>query len=170
MIESEIETLSIKERRTNSPITNEKTFPFYRYGNTQGLVAGSIMAAYLLLLQAFGFDHSPGLKMVKYLFLGLILYRALQSYRDYLPEGQLFKFGIGLGAYITVISSLVVLAGNILAYSIGDRFAFNKFTFESHNMAEVLLIDGILFFEIWVFGMILTFICLQALKSPKPAK
>jgi nitrate reductase gamma subunit len=139
-------------------------------GTPLGLKAGIAMAIYLFLVNIFGGGDIVAFKFIKYLFLAIPLWIGLSKVSNLLKTGTVFKNGILLGSVITFVSGLTLALMNILAFFINPEVSFNKFSLEPETAKSMLVISGSVFFEVLVFGMIITFIWLQILKSkPKNA-
>ena len=141
----------------------------------RGIEAGALMALFLVILEAtVPEDTAAGLRFLQYLILGGMLYYALSYTRDHYPQTGYFQEGMQIGAGISVISALTVIAVNLISFMLGTSMTLEKYSRGNESVGEFLSTNGILFFEIFVFGMILTFICLQYLKTrssdtPDPA-
>lgn len=160
-----------KQRDTTNPdkATSNNSFKFYRDGTRWGILAGVGMAAFLVLIQLGSMGDSIGLKFFNYLALALVLAFGLSIQRNYLQEEYNFKNGIMLGAYMTFVSAISLALMNILIFFTTDNLAFDKFSMEGNTFGNVMLVNGVLFFEVLVFGMIATFICLQFIKPKRPS-
>lgn len=163
----------IKERPKNTSkvvataLNNPPSFNYLDKIIKNGVLGGVLMGAYLLVLQLSNTDHTIWLKFVKYLFLAAVLGVALVKAKDYFPPVTYFKRGIQVGAGIAVFSGLTLMAINFALYFLNPELAFNKFNLEAKNIGEIIILDVVILFETFVYGMILTFICLQFLKYPR---
>lgn len=142
-----------------------KSFSFYEKGIMWGIQAGALMGLFLIGLQLFNGENSITLKFFKYAFLALFLGIGLNTYKSYLYKDTIFKNGALLGAFITFISGLTLAVINAFAYITGSNFAFEKFGIESTNLGHFLSVSGALLFEVFILGMVITFIILQYIKS-----
>lgn len=165
MSHPEEKTTPKEKRTTRLKGRLARNFPFFRYGSRKGMVAGLLMGAYLLILQVGVAEPSSLLRFLKYLILAAVLGFSIYQYREHLPKGKVFRNGILLGLYITFVSALTLVAFNGLVYAVNADWAIDKFSLEPGSLGEFLVIDGVLFFEILVYGLILTFIWLQYFKS-----
>lgn len=141
------------------------TFNFYGKGTMWGVQAGALMGLFIIGLQLFGGENIIALKFFKYAFLIIFLGIGLNTYKSYLHKDTIFKNGALLGGYITFISGIVLIIVNTIAFTSGSSITFEKFGVEANNFGQFLTISGTMFFEVIVFGMIITFIILQYLKS-----
>jgi hypothetical protein len=147
-------------------------FRFYYYGNLLGLISGLLMGVFLVLLEVLGAGSNEGLKMVKYVFMGGLLFYGLSSYKKSLPDGKIFKNGILLGLYTSFIAAISLLLFSVIITGFsGGEIAFSKFTMDaSSGFSQMITLEIVLLFEVIVFGMILTFISLQYLKDGTPTE
>jgi hypothetical protein len=155
---------------TSPSLFDPQPFSFFKTGNKLGLISGILMSLFLFALDYLALGSSSGMKMLKYVILGGILLHGLRMYKHTLPKGQIFKQGILFGAYTTFVSALTLIAAILVAYSLIPDFSLIKFSLEAATLKDILLLEGVVFFEILIFGMILTFIWLQYLKDRKPAE
>ncbi len=133
-----------------------------------GLIAGALMGTYLTLLQFANIENSIWLKFVKYLFLMMVLGIVLKNAKNYYPPVSYFRQGLKIGAGISVIAASVLMVLNIILFSFDADLSFNKFSLEAQNIGQLMILDVTILFEVFVYGMILTFICLQFLKYQNP--
>lgn len=146
-------------------------FPFYRNGLVYGIVSGLLMSAISLLAAGFTGEGVTALDFLKYIVLGLALGVLLNRYKEYLPSGKIFKDGLQLGLFTSVVAALTLSLINLLGSTLGMESAFfNKFGLEVDSFANALVVNGLLVMEGIVFGGILTFVWLQFLKDAKPAE
>jgi hypothetical protein len=170
--------MDVAKKKKTTPLTvvtdpnpfQPKPFSFFRTGNRLGLISGILMSIFLFALDFLELGSSSGMKMLKYVILGGILLYGLQMYKRTLPKGQIFKKGILFGLYTTFISAITLIAAILVAYSLIPGFSLIKFSLEAVSLKDILLLEGVVFFEILIFGMILTFIWLQYLKDREPAE
>ena len=162
----------VKENKTNqNEIANDikknnlPPFNFFGIGAALGVSAGVGMALFLFALNFFGAEESIGLKFIKYLILAGFLAFGLSGYKNQLGEYFKFKKGITYGLFIAFISALSLVFLNLLAFGFSDQIAFEKFQLEPNTFGQTALISGAIFFEVLVYGMIITFIILQYLKT-----
>ncbi|MEM9921701.1 MAG: hypothetical protein AAF990_26600 [Bacteroidota bacterium] len=143
-------------------------FP-YKAMMKYGILAGAMMTMFLYVVEASG--GSYGIKFFKYFFLLGTISWALYQYKVNLRPRRFFQNGILLGVGISFFSGLVVAVTNLAGYVSGTGLSLHKFQLDSSTMANTMVISGVIFFEIFVFGMILTLITLQFLKgSNRPVR
>lgn len=162
-----------KKYTTSNKLNPDKTikkgaFEFYRDGVKWGIIGGLVMAVFLVLTQLMSSEGSIALKFFKYIALGAVLLFGLSTQRSYMQENYRFKDGMMLGAFMTLISSITLVLSNIVLYATTDNLAFDKFSKTADSFGNVMLLNGVIFFEVLVFGMIITFVCLQSLKPERP--
>jgi hypothetical protein len=148
-----------------------RPFPHYAKSIRFGMLAGLGMGLYLVLINLLAQGPHPLLSFLKYLILGGFLAVILYQYKKASPAGKTFKNGIRLGLFTSLVAALMLLAFNVLVFaSAKELVIITKFQLAADNLFNAVIINGVLFFETLVFGMILTFICLQFLKDPAPAE
>lgn len=160
---------TIREIPYQSQTTKEKNrSSSLQYGLFAGLTMGVIIA---LINLATHHQVHTALSLSKYAILGVIIGVALYRYKKEIPQGQIFKRGIRHGAIITFYSAIMLVLMNTLINSLGvPDLITERFLLTADNLPNLFTINGVLFFECLVLGMIWTFIWLQVFKDPKPAK
>ena len=148
-------------RRYNRP------FSIYNSGIRLGIPAGVIIG--ILQIFVFGAEEGVniGMGLLPYLIFIPFLWYGLSTYRKTLAGGEVFKNGIILGFYISVIgaitAALITLIGSISGLAImresGEELLFGNLAV--YGFFQVLIGT--------VFGMLITFILLQGMKSDVPA-
>ncbi len=144
-------------------------FSIARRGRNYGIIVGVIMAVYLLIINATMADPGVRINLVKHLAYIPILGIALNAYKRHLPDGKIFKDGIQLGAYIAGTAAITLIVCNIVLSLISPQFSFQQFLNEGNSFADVMINSIFVGMEVFVFGMIITFIYLQFMKDDKPA-
>ena len=129
-----------------------------------GMQAGFWMGAYLILLQVLGGAEIVALKFLKYIILLGVLGWALSKYRKINRTASFFQNGIYLGACTTLITAVTLVLVDFVVTIILPEYSFSKFNLEVNSPMDFFATSGAIFFEILVFGMIITFIFLQYLK------
>ena len=143
---------------------------FWQFAATYGVIAGVLMGLFLGLLQGINYDKSIAMKFVKYIFLIVLIGLGIKRYMKYLTPTTVFQNGIKMGAAITLIAAIVLSLANIAIYSIFGPGSVDKFTYSANTMGDALVLEGVTFFEVLVFGMIITFCWVQGLKAPDEGK
>ena len=128
-----------------------------------GLVAGIMMSLYLLFIN-WGEDVGMTFRFMKYIILGVVIAVVLGRYKTKAPKFSYFKHGILLGATTSFISGLIVALSNLGMHFYAPEATFQKFGMVGDTLGDALTLSVVLLFEIFVLGMILTFICLQYYK------
>jgi hypothetical protein len=123
------------------------------------------MAVYLMIFQFSGNDYSPFLKLFKYIILGGAIAAALVSYKNSLPDKKIFFKGMAVGNKLSAIAAIILVAANIFLFLLSQDMSFSKYGLEPNSFSQAIVVSGILFFETFVFGMIITFATLQFLKE-----
>jgi len=148
---------------------NEKSNWFDSHTLSWGIAAGLGMSLFLVILQSVSLNNTVALKFFKYIFLAIFIFYGLSKQKVRLGENYRFKNGMMAGGWITFYSGIVLAIMNVLLFVGTDSLAFDKFTETGTTLGSVGLISGVLFFEVMIFGLILTFIWLQFIK-PKRSK
>jgi hypothetical protein len=130
-----------------------------------GILAGLSMALFLLVFQVSGNDYSPFLKLCKYGILGVAIVLALMSYKNSKRSKGVFIKGMIIGNKLSLVAAAILAMVNILLFLSVDQWAFSKYGVEPSSIGQSIVISGILFFETFVFGMIITLTTLQFLKE-----
>ena len=143
---------------------------FWRFAAVYGVLAGVLMGLFLGLLQAIDYDQSIAMKFVKYIFLIGVIGLGIKRYMKYLTPTTVFQNGIKMGGAITLIAAFVLALFNIGAYSIFGAGSIDKFSYAVDSTGGALILEGVTFVEVVVFGMIITFCWVQGLKAPEEGK
>ncbi len=160
-----ISTNSRKTEKRSMEKVRERKFRF-RYG----IFAGLIMGAFIALLQISGADVSIGAKFFKYLILTGFLGYGLRVLKKVSEPVKFFIDAITFGFQNTLAAGLAFISVNFVLFAINPEIAFRKFTMASKNFNQLLIVSGTLFFEVLVYGMIITLVCLQFLKFDNAQK
>lgn len=137
-----------------------------------GVVAGFLMGLVVALINLATEDTvHTALSLTKYIVLGAVIGVALNKYKEVVPSGQIFKRGIRHGALITFFGAIMLIVMNSVINLVDvPALMTERFLLAADNLPNLMTINGVLFFECLVMGMIWTFIWLQVYKDPKPAK
>lgn len=170
--------MNISKKEVNAPNDKFKS-PFDPNSNNEfsflyvvaraGIVAGFLIVGYLTFLQFTQYDQYTALRFFKYLFLAMVIGVTLKQAKNYYPPITYFKRGIQLGAGVSALTALIVAIFNVFFFFIDYEYTFSKFGLEASTLRRLAVLDVTLGFEIVVFGMIITFICLQFLKYNDPS-
>ena len=123
------------------------------------------MGLLLLAFQLSGNDYSPFWKLSKYGLLAFAIVAALITYKKQKPSKGIFVKGMVIGNKLSIIAAALLAVINLVLYSFYPEYAFSKYGLEPVSFQQTVVISGILFFEVFVFGMILTLAALQYLKE-----
>lgn len=151
--------------------SEESRFPFYTKALMGGIMAGIGMGLVLLMINSTVEGVHTGWSFAKYLVIGLILAILIGEYKASSAKGKTFKDGIVLGGFTTLCSAVVLIAFNTLINAVGiESIQTTRYNVEADSLSNILMLNGVLFFECLVFGMVFTFIWLQFFKDVKPAQ
>jgi len=166
---TEIEGDKFKKPGTKNPNKKiyRKNFNATNDGIRWGIAAGVGMALFLVAAQVLTNGESMVLKFLKYIALIAVLSYGLKLQKSYLQKDYTFGSGMQLGAIITAVSAITLALMNFIMFGISEELAFDKFSLEANSVGNTAVLSGVLFFEVLVFGMIVTFIVLQAIKPKR---
>ncbi|MBR9921209.1 MAG: hypothetical protein GYB31_10255 [Bacteroidetes bacterium] len=140
-------------------------FPAQAKALQYGVIAGAGMGIYLFVFKWLGVELSAALKFSKYIILIAALYLLFRLLKENSEPGEFFSKGIGMGAIASFAAAVILLVVNGFSWLVGgSATAINKFGNEPIDFGQLMLLEGVMFFEVLVFGMVGTFICLQFLK------
>lgn len=146
-------------------------FPFYRRGISYGIGTGVLMGAISLLISALFQPSNAGWDYLKYIIMGVVLWRLLSNYKTYLPEGKVFKDGMLLGLLTAFVAALTMAVLILIAALAGmDSLFLTRYGLEPGTLGNALVLSSWAALEGMVYGLILTFVSLQFLKDGKPAE
>lgn len=152
-------------------VSTDYGYPTLQKSLKYGGIAGIVMAAISVLVGITAGTENAGWDYLKYIVLGVALGMQLNNYKSYLPSGKIFKDGLVIGAYTSVIAAVVMSGIDFLVNATGLETSFvNKFMLETDSLGSMLTVFGLSIIEGVVYGMILTFVWLQLLKDKKPAE
>ena len=163
--ETNLTSNSTNMTNNSDSISTNDNRSFYKYAIKWGIATGLIMSLYLFAIDYATTSNIIALKFLKYLFLIGAIAIAIPHYINKVDQTIKFSKGISLGAYITITSAITMVILNFIAYSTTGTLAFDKFSLYSNSVWKLVIITGGIFFEVLVFGMISTFVVLQAMKS-----
>jgi len=162
------QTLSASDNNFNSERPEnyrEINKPFNHVQNAlvYGILGGITLGLYQLFLYNSSGEINIGGGLLGFVLLTPFLFFALRTFRNYLAGGEVFKNGIMHGMAISAIASLVM----VLISMIGFSWQASPEILASENlMTSQMILNGA--FQILVgivFGMTITFIILQGIKS-----
>ncbi len=152
------------KQQRNYPSERNNKSRFYFLGIVAGILSAVGMALLTIALTQVGTISAPVIMFVKYLILGIALSWILASQRRALGKTYKFVKGIRLGGLVTFASAITIAFANSFLYSVEAKLENGNPTDPSSPLGGALINGGVTFMECLVFGMILTFICLQFLK------
>jgi hypothetical protein len=162
---------------TDTRVTTNPTGAYQKdnvpYGRAiaAGGVAGLAMALYLLLVEFLTPEGAGSfIKMGKYLLAAPVFYIALKAYKTHVPKGKIFKRGIVYGAAMSLAAAVVTFGLASLFHLVLPEVEVSQNLREVDTAREKLVLDWLLLFETFVFGMVITFIILQGLKDKTTAE
>ncbi len=160
-----IDKNNYRESGTTNPDKNINldNFSRTRNGIRLGILGGIGMAMFLVAAQLTA-GESMVLKFLKHIALFGVLGYGLNAQKTYMQDNYGFKYGIQLGVIITATSAITLALMNVIMFLISPDLAFDKFSMQADSVGHLAVLSGVLFFEVLVFGMIITFIFLQAIK------
>lgn len=135
------------------------------------IITAVLMVMYIFAVQTYNTPESASyLKPVSYLIMFSSFYLTLKSYKKSLPKGKIFFKGALLGLYMSAITAGVLVSLMTILQVVFQEGHFSKFTREIDTFAEMVTFDWILFFQTFVFGIIINFIVLQGIKDTNKTK
>lgn len=161
----DIDGTKFKPRGTTNPnkTVNPNDFSLYNDGVRWGIASGVGMALFLVGAHFIAGD-SMVLKFFKYIVLAAVLKFGLGLQKSYMKDNYSFRNGIQLGGIITGVSAITLALMNLFLFWVSKDLAFDKFSMKADTIGNLSVLSGVLFFEVLVFGMILSFIILQYIK------
>lgn len=158
--------VSASEAKKKSYEPESQTFryaPRTRSAMVYGLIAGLLMSLFLSVSGFFITGDNAGFGFLKYIILGAALVSLLLRTKKDSPPGIFFKNGMITGLFASLTAAVVSVIA-ILLFNTKEALEGSV-----NGAGEIMLNRGILsgftFFETFVAGIILTFLCLQFLKS-----
>jgi len=145
--------------------TQSTTYPFFYKAMIYGVIAGGLIALCLFILQALGMENVIGWKYAAYGALGIVLAFAIKDYDRFLKTGTTFKNGMTFAAQISLIAGATLIAVNTFNFLIGSDLVFAKYGLETADFPSLMLLNGAIFLEVMVSGLVFTLMVLQYFKS-----
>lgn len=130
-----------------------------------GILAGFLMAMVYLIFQLTASQPYFAAQFLPYAIMVLVQILAFNIYRQKTHDHKIFIHGISLGARLNMFAAFTVVLISVLLFLINRDLSFDKYGIEPSGIRNVALIAGILLFETFAFGMIITFAILQYLKE-----
>ena len=138
----------VKDVPTGSPI---------RYA----LFAGVLMSIFALLSQAIFTANFSWIHYLQYIILAYFAFQAvIVSNRNH-RDGTFFQRGLSRGAVFSVVAGVVIVLFNLLISAVAPDFSLARFGEEVSETTPIMVSSFGILMEVFVFGLILTFIFLQ---------
>lgn len=129
-----------------------------------GLILGSITFGTIEILHFIAEEI-----WINYLFkiaiLSVFLGIYLTKLKSKIKEGTIFYIGIVRGIFLSAVASITYFSLNLILYYLDPNMAIIRKGFEVVEMNDFLLINTIYFYEMLVFGAIISFILVQRIKD-----
>ena len=131
---------------------------------TRGFMGGAIMFFVIEIL-----NHNVKDIWVNYIFkFGVLvpfLAYYLNLYKKHVEKGEFFYKGLIRGLILSAVIAFTYFGLNFLGYAISPTLAIVRDGFEINSMTDFLLINWIYFYELFVFGIITSFVLIQGMKG-----
>ncbi|MEL6393117.1 MAG: DUF4199 domain-containing protein [Bacteroidota bacterium] len=160
--------LQFRDIKNNPPILKTpvpKRFDRKEQGVKFGIIAGLCATLFLVFLNANYDGVNAGLRFAKYLFIIPPISYALSRYKRHVPKGRFFKSGFILGMICSISAAGFLAITNIVLAFINPEWAFDQFMHGTSSIGNAISNSVFLAFEVFVFGMIISFANLQFLKG-----
>jgi len=142
---------------------------FYFSGIVAGIAAAVGISIFAYALGEIEMDAAL-IMFFKYIVLIPILVFVLVNHRKMLGESYKFVDGIRQGGLVTITAAIAMALIGIFLYTPETSLEMGNPT-EPHNyLGSAFVAGGVRLMECLVFGMIITFICLQFLKRGRPGE
>lgn len=160
-------TINVQPRKKERNVNNQPTRKSRkRKGRIIALLLGVGIAIFTLIVQHFTDPVSTSfIKPLKYVFVFGGFYYALSQYKQVLPKNRIFRKGAVLGIIMSLYLAFSLVATLSLSALVFPAEEFTKYNKEITQFSQFITFDALLFVETFVFGIIISFICLQGLKD-----
>ncbi|MFK7770868.1 MAG: hypothetical protein AB8F94_01970 [Saprospiraceae bacterium] len=118
------------------------------------LIAGQLMVGNLIVL-----------KFLKFIALFGVLRYGLDAQDTDKQNNYSFKNGIQFGIFTTASIAMVLAIVNVLIFWVSPSAAFDQFSMPANSLGQLVTSSRIFFFETLVFGITITLIVLQSIKT-----
>jgi len=147
----------LNHRQINEPFNHTQSALLF------GISGGVVLGFYQLLVNGADQGINIGVGLLGFLLLTPFLYFGLKQFRQHLAGGEVFKNGIIHGMSISAIASIVM----VVIASIGITWQGAPPAIDAEEIAVMQMVANSAFQILVgiVFGMTITFIILQGLKS-----
>jgi hypothetical protein len=139
-----------------------RPFNYVQNALSYGILGGIVLGAYQCLIGGADGTINIGMELLGFLLLTPFLLLALRKFRNYHAGGEIFKMGIIHGMSISAVASLLmaVIATIGMAWFVPQDMMLEKL-----DIGEIVVNSSFQILVGIVFGMTITFIILQGLKS-----
>ncbi|RMF25865.1 MAG: hypothetical protein D6765_09840 [Bacteroidetes bacterium] len=126
------------------------------------------MAFYLFALE-FLQGKQPALRLAMHLLLIPFIGLGIAHFHGLPSKGAslFFKTGMQVGLLITLFTGLTLGLIHLGAFLLGSEWSFTLYGRNANSLGNFLLVSGGMFFEILVFGLIITLGWLQWFKGKR---
>ena len=132
-----------------------------------GLIIGDLAALTFFILQIAGLEYTIGSKFTSYALLGIVIMLGINKYNRLSESRTTFKDKIVFATQIALFAGFTLFTINTLIFFIDANLVFLMYGKETADFVALLAINGLLFLEIMVVGLIFPFIALQYFKSKR---
>lgn len=129
-----------------------------------GILGGVGIAMFLVAAQLM-IGNPLVLKFLKFIALFGVLRYGLDAQDTDKRNNYNFKDGILFGIFATASIGLTLVIVNIFMFWFSPNLAFDAFTTQTDSISNLVLSSRIFFLETLVFGVTITLIILQAIKT-----
>jgi hypothetical protein len=144
----------------------ERRITIERTGLKYGLLLAGANTGFFLLMALFGLETYTWLRFVNLVFIFLIVYKGLQFYKHHTQGYWTYLKGLGLGTYILLVGALLfsIFLGiySLLNPDFVESLKNNQSVVSFFNPFVLAVVS---FLETMIYGFILTFACMQRLKT-----
>ena len=131
---------------------------------TNGLILGAVLFLSIEVLQNLVKEIWINY-FFKIIILSIFLGIYLNNYKQHLKKGTIFFKGILRGLVLSSIAAATYFGLNFISYAINPEFAIIRQGFVVADYGDFVLINSIYFYEMMVFGVIVSFILLHRMKD-----
>ena len=129
-----------------------------------GILGGAGIAMFLIASQLM-VGNPLILKFLKFIALFGVIRFGLDAQETDRQNNYNFKTGIQFGVITTISIALLLALINLFLLWILPNFAFDPFSTQVNSIRDLVLSSRVFFFETLVFGITITLIILQAIKT-----
>ena len=108
-----------------------------------GVIAGVIISIYFLVMHALieyqSITTGLYIRYSKFIWLAIVLYFAIRNYRYHYRESFQFAKGMMLGFGVSVVASIVLIAGELIVYTINPEWVFEPMYYPSETLGDRII-------------------------------